>query len=134
MTQAPNVPKDQYERNIISTEFNKNIFVEAGAGAGKTTELINRIINQLLNTEITTDQIVVITFTKKAANELTERFIKSLRETIEEEEQSQTRINNKLQQAYENRIKFLSALSTLFVPSCLKNSPSIPVWASVLLK
>lgn len=123
MTQAPNVPKDQYERNIISTEFNKNIFVEAGAGAGKTTELINRIINQLLNTEITTDQIVVITFTKKAANELTERFIKSLRETIEEEEQSQTRINNKLQQAYENRDKIFIGTIHSFCAKLLKEQP-----------
>lgn len=43
---------------------------------GKTTILVNRILNQIKNTEITLDKMVAITFTEKAAIGLQERFQK----------------------------------------------------------
>ena len=46
----------------------KNIAIEAGAGCGKTTRITEDIINGLKNNNFNIDDIVVITFTKKAAN------------------------------------------------------------------
>ena len=64
---------------IISKDFLKyNMFVEAGAGAGKTYIIVQRVLTQLKN-GYKPGEIVVITFTKKAAGELLERIIKELR-------------------------------------------------------
>jgi ATP-dependent exoDNAse (exonuclease V) beta subunit (contains helicase and exonuclease domains) len=62
------------KREQILTDFSKNILIEAGAGSGKTTILVNRILNQIKATEITMDKIVAITFTDKSAIELQDRF------------------------------------------------------------
>jgi len=114
MTQSLTVIKDLKERERIETEFGKNFMVEAGAGAGKTTELINRVVNQLKDTDITIDQIVIITFTKKAANELKERFIDKLRENHE---------HPKLKHAYENSDKICIGTIHSFCSKLLKEQP-----------
>ena len=58
----------------------RNDFVEAGAGAGKTFSLITRIFYQLtkLNNPCLPKDIVAITFTNKAAEELRVRIVKRL--------------------------------------------------------
>ncbi|WP_085521641.1 UvrD-helicase domain-containing protein [Tuberibacillus sp. Marseille-P3662] len=66
--------QDQADRSQIAAELNKNFLVEAGAGSGKTSSLVGRMI-QIIRTGFTTvDKIAAITFTKKAANELKQRF------------------------------------------------------------
>lgn len=50
--------------------------VLAGPGSGKTTVLINRIINLIANLKVDPENILVITFTKAAATEMKDRFIK----------------------------------------------------------
>lgn len=52
----------------------KNYFVEAGAGAGKTYILVHRIANQLEYGVYTPQDIVAITFTKKATQEMSGRL------------------------------------------------------------
>ena len=37
-------PPDQADRHRIRTDLATNLFVEAGAGAGKTTNLVDRIV------------------------------------------------------------------------------------------
>lgn len=64
---------EEQNRKCIVSELGKNIFVEAGAGAGKTTLIVERIINQL-KTGISPNEIVVITFTNAAAEELRGRI------------------------------------------------------------
>jgi len=54
-----------------------NIVVSAGAGSGKTSLLIDRLI-ALIRSGVPVDQLVAITFTKKAAGELQERFFSGL--------------------------------------------------------
>jgi len=54
-----------------------NIVVSAGAGSGKTTVLIERMV-ALIRSGVEAQSIVAITFTKKAAGELQERFFKGL--------------------------------------------------------
>lgn len=72
-------PIDQPVRERIRTELGTNLCVEAGAGTGKTTSLVARIVELLAGGEADADGLVVITFTEKAAAELSAR----VREAIE---------------------------------------------------
>lgn len=64
---------DEKQLEIVnSTE--KNIIVEAGGGSGKTRVLIERI-KKLLNDNVPAENIVAITFTNMAAEEMKERLI-----------------------------------------------------------
>lgn len=60
-----------------------NLLVSAGAGSGKTTILISRIINKIINEKINVDDLLVVTFTNAAASEMKERLIDKLYEEIE---------------------------------------------------
>ena len=71
------------KRKDIIERLEDNVFVEAGAGAGKTTLIVSRIINQL-KAGILPGAIVVITFTNAAAEELRSRITKKVRETCKE--------------------------------------------------
>ncbi|HPG29456.1 MAG TPA: UvrD-helicase domain-containing protein [bacterium] len=60
-------------------EFQKNYCVQAGAGSGKTTALVELYFNLLKNNSsrtksISPENILAITFTDKAANEMKERI------------------------------------------------------------
>lgn len=68
---------DKRDRNRIITETNTNFFVEAGAGSGKTTMLVNRMV-AMVEADIDISKIAAITFTKAAAGEFYERFQKIL--------------------------------------------------------
>lgn len=70
------IREEQINRNKI-TEFFRNCCVSAGAGAGKTTCLVRAYLN-LLKNGFNPAQIVVITFTEKAANELRMRIISEM--------------------------------------------------------
>ncbi len=59
---------------MIKTELDKNFLVEAGAGSGKTYNLVERMVNLILRSKYLAEEIVAITFTRKAAAELKERF------------------------------------------------------------
>ncbi|NCN22028.1 UvrD-helicase domain-containing protein, partial [Candidatus Falkowbacteria bacterium] len=54
------------------------LLLVAGAGTGKTTVLINRLAYLILEKKVKTDEILLLTFTEKAAGELEERSDKVL--------------------------------------------------------
>ncbi|MGO9899956.1 MAG: UvrD-helicase domain-containing protein [Solirubrobacteraceae bacterium] len=64
---------DQSARERITDALDTNLGVEAGAGTGKTTVLVQRVTNVLATGKATVDELVVITFTEKAAAELSTR-------------------------------------------------------------
>jgi len=64
---------DQKARERIASELDVNLVVEAGAGTGKTTVLVERVVSLLATGRVTVDELVVITFTEKAAAELSTR-------------------------------------------------------------
>ena len=71
--------RDTVSRNRIVSEIEKNFFVEAGAGSGKTTMLVNRMV-AMVEAGIDIRKICAITFTKAAAGEFYERFYELLSE------------------------------------------------------
>lgn len=65
---------EQEKRKLIIESLDKNIFVEAGAGAGKTSIIVARIIGQL-KAGMKPGRIVAITFTNAATRELKGRIL-----------------------------------------------------------
>jgi ATP-dependent exoDNAse (exonuclease V) beta subunit len=76
-----NVLTDADARCAISEDLDTTLVVEAAAGTGKTTELVNRILRVLATGRAKMVEIVAVTFTEKAAGELKLR----LREALEQE-------------------------------------------------
>ena len=75
-TFTPTTP-DEKSRNDIVHKIGTNLFVEAGAGSGKTTMLVNRMV-AMVESGIPVEKICAITFTKNAALEFYERFQEKL--------------------------------------------------------
>ncbi|MEO1990677.1 MAG: UvrD-helicase domain-containing protein [Pirellulales bacterium] len=65
---------DDAARATIRSDLQSSIFVEASAGTGKTTCIIDRMIALVRTGVVTVSQITAITFTNKAASELARRF------------------------------------------------------------
>jgi ATP-dependent helicase/nuclease subunit A len=65
---------DQESRRLIRQELEKNILVEAGAGSGKTQMLAERMAAGVAAGVYPIEQMVAVTFTRKAASELRGRF------------------------------------------------------------
>ena len=83
--------RDQAARERIAHQLGENLSVEAGAGTGKTSVLVERVTNTLAAGAATVDELVVITFTEKAAAELSTRVrdaleLRALAATGEERE------------------------------------------------
>jgi len=90
---------DEIKKNI-----NANYFISASAGTGKTYTITNYYIFILeeyekVNYPDIVDQIVVVTFTRKAASEMKERIIEAVKEKLESAKKSR---NQKLIQYWEN--------------------------------
>lgn len=66
-------PPDQDKRDKIHNSLDRCAWVEAGAGSGKTTELVARLVNLVAHKGVPLSQIAAITFTRKAAAELKTR-------------------------------------------------------------
>ncbi len=67
-----------------------NVVLEASAGTGKTTVLVTRYVN-LLSVGVDPANILAITFTRKAAAEMRERIIATLRRAATESEDGRQR-------------------------------------------
>ncbi len=78
LTEPRQLP-DQADRAAIGTELETNLFVEAGAGSGKTSSLVGRIVS-LVSSGVEIGSIAAITFTEKAAAELRHRLREKLAE------------------------------------------------------
>lgn len=78
--------REMEKRDEIVNNFHKNYLLEAGAGAGKTTIIVERVINHIENSDINPSNLVAITFTKAAATELAERIQVKALERLKTEE------------------------------------------------
>lgn len=110
------IDADERARLQIRTELGATMFVEAGAGTGKTTALVGRIVNLVLSPDPDVRrplaQIAAITFTEAAAAELRERirieFEKALHDA---ERKGQSELESRCRQALADAD--VAAISTL---------------------
>ena len=77
-------PEDQAVRDRIVRDLGTSFAVEAGAGTGKTSLLTDRIIEAVRTGHARLNEIVAITFTDRAANELKVRLRDGLEKLLAE--------------------------------------------------
>ncbi len=83
------LPPDQPARERIGSALDETLFVEAGAGSGKTTALVGRVLALVTgegadgraHPPVPLSSVAAITFTEKAGAELRERLRRVLEET-----------------------------------------------------
>ncbi len=102
MTEAEKKELNKIEdktRSEILADYKNNILIEAGAGAGKTTILVDRLVAQVKDQGMDPSQIVAITFTEKAADELKGRFqARLLEEYSKASDEGRVKLQNAVEQ------------------------------------
>ena len=75
------------EQKAVIESRNRNLLVSAAAGSGKTAVLVERIIRMITEGEnpLDIDQLLVMTFTKAAADEMRERVLLAVDEKLKED-------------------------------------------------
>ena len=66
----------------ILTSTNNAVLVSAGAGSGKTTVMIEKIADLIINQNVPVNSLLVVTFTVLAAEEMKERLIEKLKSVL----------------------------------------------------
>ena len=97
---------DKAVRDRIQTDLDTSMMVEAAAGAGKTTQLVGRLVAVLAEGRSTVDRIVAVTFTRKAAGELKLRLREDLEHaaTNAQDPEVRQRLENAIAHLEETRI------------------------------
>lgn len=75
---------DQAARRTALENFDDNLVLVAGAGSGKTSLMVSRILCALIGKELESSELLVTTFTEKAAGEMSERLDEALRKLADE--------------------------------------------------
>ena len=91
---AEEIESDRIARERIVSDLDTNFLVEAGAGSGKTTSLVDRMLAHVL-ADRPVESLAAVTFTRKAASELAERF----RERLEQRRRSADAEDNQCERA-----------------------------------
>jgi ATP-dependent helicase/nuclease subunit A len=75
---------DARDREVAIGTFDRNLVVTAGAGTGKTTLLVNRLVHLLMRNPdpLKSTEIVALTFTNKAADEMKFRLRQRLQDYL----------------------------------------------------
>ena len=79
------------QREILDCELT-NQLVSAGAGSGKTTVMIEKIADLILSKRVDVDNLLVVTFTVLASQEMKDRLIKKMKEKFEEADDSEKQV------------------------------------------
>jgi ATP-dependent helicase/nuclease subunit A len=79
---AENLTKIQEQEDVLSV-FDKNAIISASAGSGKTSVLIRKISDYIQNYNVDISNILALTYTNAAAEEMKVRLSTSLIESIE---------------------------------------------------
>ena len=108
MSAAPSITTaDQQVRDRIRDDLETTLVIEAAAGTGKTTALVNRIVSVIGSGRGELARIVAVTFTEKAAGELKLRLrgeIERARHAPELTREVSARLDEALRQLEEARI------------------------------
>ncbi len=86
MTNPVELPIDQDARDIAINDIDHSTFISAGAGGGKSTTIVDRLVNALLVDErnLELENIAAITFTERAGAELAQKVREKLVEELAE--------------------------------------------------
>ena len=106
------------EVRVFAANPSHNVVLEASAGTGKTSVLVERYLN-LLRANVDPSNILVITFTRQAAGEMRDRIVQYLREEATKSTNSETRWNELSNRLGEITISTIDA----FCLSLLKEFP-----------
>ncbi len=71
-------------------EEGANILVSAGAGSGKTTVLVERVLRMIISEQVDIDTLIIITFTRAAAANMKEKIYSRIRKALKDESLSET--------------------------------------------
>lgn len=72
---------DEFQVKAATTE-ERNILVVAAPGSGKTTVIVNRVRYLVEQKRVNPNNIIVITFTKSAANNMKERYLRESKKEV----------------------------------------------------
>lgn len=81
-------------QSLILSSVDKNQLVSAGAGSGKTTIMVEKILELILQDKVKVENLLVVTFTVLAAGEMKERLIKRLENELENTENKDKILEN----------------------------------------
>ncbi len=99
------------QARAIFPPYNRNLIVVAGAGSGKTRVLVQRYLELLAHSDWRLNQLVAITFTQKAAQEMRDRVRQALTERVNQASgPEQTRWADHLAEMNTARIDTIHAL------------------------
>ena len=116
----PRAPADQAVRDGAQRDLGTSIFLQAGAGTGKTSVLVGRVIEAVRRGRAELREIVAITFTEKAAGELRDRVRRDLYRALNSADAGeQDRLRAAIQQVDAAHIETIHA----FASSLLRERP-----------
>lgn len=107
--------RDQAARDRIVSDLDANLSVEAGAGTGKTTVLVRRVVALLVSGAAVVDDLAVITFTEKAAGELAARVrfaLENARDDASRPGEERERAERALTDLYRARVQTIHAFAS----------------------
>jgi ATP-dependent helicase/nuclease subunit A len=81
--QDPAVERDRAAR-LLATDPTRNVALEASAGTGKTRVLVDRYVRLVVEARVAPRNILAITFTRKAAAEMRQRVLDTLKARYQE--------------------------------------------------
>lgn len=79
------------QQQVLLDEFS-NQLVSAGAGSGKTTIMIEKLANLIINQGVNVDNLLVVTFTVLSAGEMKERLVEKLKDKLNDSSVDKTKI------------------------------------------
>ena len=90
--------------DFVNNHSHESLFIEAGAGAGKSTTMVDKIVHNILS-GISPEKIVAITFTNKSAEDLLIRITKRIdKERKEATGKKKETLNNVFYSLYKMKI------------------------------
>ena len=94
MTKNQSKVKYSQEQLAVLESEGKNIIVSASAGSGKTTVMIEKLIRHITQNNISVKELLVLTYTKAAAEEMKQKLVKALYEVAEQDEKYLSQIDD----------------------------------------
>ncbi len=92
------MPKLNKEQQSFVDAIDKNVLVSASAGSGKTTTMIEKIIDMVIGKNVSIDDMMVVTFTVAAANDMKQKLASRINDRLmNADDELHGRLSNELE-------------------------------------